>query len=197
MKSLLVTRQVTNPVRQGESATGSEFCVVVSNGGTKRKQRLLKVCYRASKSRNRRGLNLSCDWDNTAPAIMDKLGKPVRSLRTHQRQTGVTREHGRACTASAREKRTGSLYKTYRVSGVCNVMPDDVKKRHYRKRYLWPRETEGLEKGTGSLSILIVLNKGGESAPGEPSDKEGGCSDYGTVIQKHQKYQRQWKRCQQ
>jgi hypothetical protein len=37
-----------------------------------------------------------------------------------------------------------------------------------------PRETEGKEKGEGSLSILIVPLKGGKFAPGKPLIREGG-----------------------
>lgn len=37
------------PTRKGRSATGSEFCVVVREDGTKRKQRRPKPCDRASK----------------------------------------------------------------------------------------------------------------------------------------------------
>ena len=197
MKSLSDTRQVTSPVRQGKSTTGSESCVVVSDGGTKRRQRLSKVCYRASKTLHYRCLNLRECWDNTLPAILDEWVEIGRSLRTHQRQTGVSREHGRACQASARKKGTGHLYTKGLTDGVCNVTLFGAKKRRYRKRYFAPRETEGQKKGTGSLSIFIVLKNGGESAPGEPLYRKGRCLEYGPVHQQHQLYQRQCKRCQQ
>ena len=197
MKSLSDTRQVTSPVRQGKSTTGSESCVVVSDGGTKRRQRLSKVCYRASKTLYRRCLNLRECWDNTSSAILDEWMKVGRSLRTHQRQTGVSREHGIACTASARKQGKGRLFIKGLIYRVSYVTLYDAKKRRNRKRYFAPRETEGQEKGTGSLSESIVPMNGGESAPGEPLYREGRSLAYGTVLQQHQMYQRQCTRCQQ
>ena len=44
------TQWVSNPTRKRLATPGSEFCVVVSNGGTKRKQPVLKPCDGASKS---------------------------------------------------------------------------------------------------------------------------------------------------
>ena len=39
------TQRVTNPVPERLTTTGSEFCVVARNGGTKRKQLASKPCY--------------------------------------------------------------------------------------------------------------------------------------------------------
>jgi hypothetical protein len=50
MKHFDATRQVNKPVRQGRSAAGSESCIVASNGGMKRRQRLLKEYKLASKA---------------------------------------------------------------------------------------------------------------------------------------------------
>ena len=43
------TQWVSNPTRKRLATPGSEFCVVASNGGTKRKQLALKPCDSASK----------------------------------------------------------------------------------------------------------------------------------------------------
>ena len=48
------------------------------------------------------------------------------------------------------------------------------KKRRYRE-VSEPREIAGEEKGEGSLSIVIVPQKGGKSTPGKPLSREGGC----------------------
>lgn len=43
-KLSIETQWVSNPTRKRLATPGSEFCVVVSNGGTKRKQPVLKPC---------------------------------------------------------------------------------------------------------------------------------------------------------
>jgi hypothetical protein len=61
---------------------------------------------------------------------------------------------------------------------------EEQRKEWYRKRYLYPMETEGGEKGAGSLNRLIVLKKHGEFTQ-KTHTREGALSGIGTVIKKH------------
>lgn len=59
------------------------------------------------------------------------------------------------------------------VSGY--LLPPRTRKQGSSEVVSKPRETEGEEKDEGSLSIFIVPMKDGESAPRDPSQREGRC----------------------
>lgn len=90
------------------------------------------------------------------PALTDELGRSDRGLRAYQRQTGVVREHRRASRLRTRHgKLRIDRTRTIRAIRVDIATLTGAKKRRYRV-VSEPRETEGKEKGEGSLSILIV-----------------------------------------
>ena len=159
----------SSPPGKGWLPAGSESCIVVGNGGMKRRQRVEKPCDRASKS----GLLLGSPLLRKAGAVPERRGRrPKEELGTH-----LATERARLETLRLRAKRPARVAPRPAVT----ARPGSESRANLREGCLgtWeiPKppgagalgtEGEGNEaggKGEGSLSVFIVPVESRESLP--------------------------------
>jgi len=157
-----------NPTRERLATPGSEFCVVVSDGGTKRKQPVLRPCDRAPKvtivwcprGSNLRGRNPS--------AAMDLARGTNRSPRARQRSARVRRELGRT------EGVLGTKHRDQGATGRTTPrrrggdFPAAASEHGNQPEVLRRNVTNGVTQDKpGSLSCLIVPLENRRTSPVE------------------------------